>query len=90
MGDAARAPAVRLTADLRAAGVGALLGFGGRSLKAQLKAADKAGLAYALILGDQELAQGVVVARNMGTGQQEAIALAGVVEWLREKATSNE
>ena len=70
-------------ADLRAAGIGALLAFGGRSLKSQLKGADKAGVAYTLILGDQELADGVVVARDMASSQQETVALAGVVDWLR-------
>ena len=57
LGQAARLPALRLTAELREQGIGALLAFGSRSLKSQLKSADKAGIAYTLILGDTELAE---------------------------------
>ena len=85
LGPAARLPALRLTAELRQNGIGALLAFGSRSLKSQLKSADKAGIAYTLILGDTELASGVVVARDMISSQQETVALDGVVEWLRAR-----
>ena len=85
LGEAARVPALKLVAALRAAGIGALVAFGGRSLKAQLKGADKAGVAYTLIWGDQELATGVVVARDMASSQQETVALAGVVDWLKAR-----
>ena len=82
LGDAARLPAIELVRDLRTAGIGVAPAFGGRSLKSQLKGADKAGIAYTLILGDQELADGVVVVRDMVSSQQETIALTGVVDWL--------
>ncbi len=85
LGEAARLPALRLTTELRQHGIGALLAFGGRSLKAQLKSADKAGVAYTLILGDNELAQGIIVARDMATSQQETIALDGVMDWVRAR-----
>ncbi len=85
LGEAARLPAIRLANDLRAAGIGALLAFGGRSLKSQLKSADKGGVAFTLILGDQELANDIILARDMASSQQEPIALAGVVDWLRAR-----
>jgi histidyl-tRNA synthetase len=85
LGQAARVPALRLTRALREAGIGALLAFGGRSLKAQLKSADRAGIAYTLILGDQELATGAILARDMQSHTQEPVALDGVVEWLRAR-----
>jgi histidyl-tRNA synthetase len=85
LGEAARLPAIRLVTDLRAAGIGALLAFGSRSLKSQLKGADKAGVTYALILGDTELANGVIVARDMASSQQETVAADGVVEWVRAR-----
>jgi len=85
LGEAARLPAVKLTRDLRAAGIGAAPAFGGRSLKSQLKSADKSGIAYTLILGEQELADGVVIVRDMASSQQETIALAETVDWLRAK-----
>jgi histidyl-tRNA synthetase len=85
LGQAARIPAARLVSDLRKAEVGALLAFGGRSLKSQLKAADKAGVAYTLILGDDELAKGVVVARDMSSGEQTAVPAAEIVSWLKAR-----
>ena len=63
LGEAARVPALQLVRRLRNAGIAALLAFGNRSLKAQLKAADRAGIAYTLILGEQELAAGAVLAQ---------------------------
>lgn len=85
LGEAARVPALRLVRTLREAGIGALLAFGSRSLKSQLKSADKADVAYTLILGDQELAAGALVARDMRSHAQEPVALNGVVEWLRPR-----
>ncbi len=85
LGEAARVPALQLVRRLRNADIAALLAFGNRSLKAQLKAADRANIAYTLILGDQELATGVVLARDMTTHMQETVALEGVVEWLRRR-----
>jgi len=85
LGAAATVPALKLVRDLREAGVGALLAFGGRSLKAQLKSADRSGVAFTLILGDQELASGNVVARAMAEGQQTTVALTEVVAWLRTR-----
>jgi len=85
LGEAARLPAIELVRDLRTAGIGVAPAFGGRSLKSQLKGADKAGIAYTLILGDQELANGVVVVRDMVSSQQETIALPGIVDWLRAR-----
>jgi histidyl-tRNA synthetase len=83
LGETAHAPALRLVRDLRAAGLGAVLAFGNRSLKAQLKSADKANLAFTLILGEQELASGIIVARDMRTSQQAPVPLPEVVSWLR-------
>ena len=85
LGAAATVTALKLVRDLREAGVGALLAFGGRSLKAQLKSADRSGVAFTLILGDQELASGAVVARAMAEGQQTTVALTEVVAWLRTR-----
>ncbi len=77
--------ALKLVRDLREAGIGALIAFGGRSLKSQLKGADKVGATFALIIGDQELAQGIAVARDLASSQQETVPLAGVADWLRDR-----
>ncbi len=85
LGEAARTTAIKLARDLRAADIGAVLAFGNRSLKSQLKSADKAGIRYTLIIGDSELAEGKVLAREMATSEQVSVPLAEVASWLRSR-----
>jgi len=47
----------------------------GKSLKSQMKQAGRLAARYALILGDEELASGQAVLRNMGAGTQDSLAL---------------
>ena len=70
---AARSTAVKLASDLRRAGIAAVMAVGGRSLKAQMRQADAAGVLYAAILGQEELATGTVVLRRMEDGHQERV-----------------
>lgn len=72
---ASRALAV-LAATLRRAGVRTDRSYGGRGLKAAMKAADGSGARLALILGDRELADGVVMVRDLRTGQQHPVPTA--------------
>jgi histidyl-tRNA synthetase len=85
LGPSAQVPAIKLVRDLRDGGIGALLAFGARSLKSQLKGADKMGVAYTLILGDQELAEGTVVVRDMAGSRQTSVPQAEVIAWLRAR-----
>ena len=52
--------AVTLTAELRRAGLRADRAFDGRSMKSQIKSADRSGALVALVVGPQELAEGTV------------------------------
>ena len=54
----------------------------GKSLKSQMKRADKLHCRYALILGDRELSTGKLELRDMGTGAQEPIRLDGIEETI--------
>ena len=83
LGQKAKITALKLLADLRSAGLGATCAFGDRSLKAQLRTANKSGAAFALILGEEEVRAGQVVVRDMAKGEQRAVALEEVVAWLR-------
>jgi histidyl-tRNA synthetase len=83
LGEAARVAGIKLVRDLRDAGIGAVLAVGGRSLKSQLKSADKAGIRYALIIGESELAEGKALAREMATGEQASLPIAEIAAWLR-------
>ena len=57
--------AVSITSESRAAGLAVDRGFDNRSLKAQMKLANRSGAAFALIVGDDELAADTVVAKPM-------------------------
>jgi histidyl-tRNA synthetase len=85
LGDAARDRAFSLLRELRGQGLAAEMDLEGRSLKAQMSLADRLGAAYVVILGDREMAEGVAQVRQMGTGDQEQVALAELAEFCREK-----
>jgi histidyl-tRNA synthetase len=72
---AARSAAVKLTSELRRAGIAAVMTVGERSLKAQMRQANAAGVRYAAILGEEELATDTVVLRRMEDGHQERVAI---------------
>jgi histidyl-tRNA synthetase len=57
--------ATRLTAELRAAGLAADRGFDNRSMKAQMKLANRSGAEAAVIVGDNELAAGTIVIKPL-------------------------
>ena len=63
-----RAAAFRLAADARRAGHAARLELGGRSLKGQLKQADRSGARYVAILGDEGTSL-----KDMETGEQKTV-----------------
>lgn len=68
---------------LRGAGVTTLADVDGRKMAAQLKQADREGVAKALILGTDELAKGTVTLRDLVTGEQREIGIDQVVEAIR-------
>jgi histidyl-tRNA synthetase len=79
VGDAGRARARDLVHAVRAAGVASDTSFEDRPLKAQLKMADRAGAAYAAIVGDRELEAGTVTLRRLEDGQQDDVTADAVV-----------
>ena len=84
LGEAARPPAHLLARDLRHAGVTALVDYDARSLRAQMKRADRSGARRVLILGDDEIARGEVTVKDMLSGEQAAVARDDVVRRLTE------
>ena len=71
VGEGARPAALELAAQLRSAGVGAILSSGSRALRGQMRQANALGIPYALILGDDEIQRGEVVVRDMQASTQE-------------------
>ena len=79
MGDAAEAKAVGIIADLRRAGLACDMGYRG-NMKKRMQRANASGAAFAIILGDDELARGEAAVRDLQSGQQEAVALDRLIE----------
>jgi histidyl-tRNA synthetase len=72
--------ALQLCQQFRTAGFASERAYGGRAMKAQMKAADKSGATYAVIIGTDELSQSVATVKSMVDGHQEEISLDAVVE----------
>ncbi|MCX6539631.1 MAG: histidine--tRNA ligase [Acidobacteria bacterium] len=79
MGEAARDAAIGLLRDLRRAGFEAHMEYEGRSIKSQMKRADRLKAVLTLIIGDDELAAGVVTAKDMKTSEQIRVPRDGVM-----------
>ncbi|HHX43506.1 MAG TPA: histidine--tRNA ligase [Chloroflexi bacterium] len=65
IGQEAKVRALQLLNELRESGIRAVIGFGDRSLRAQLRSANRSQVAYAVILGEEELASGQVRIQDM-------------------------
>ena len=67
--------AFELTAALRQEGIAAQTDVMGRSLRAQMKYADKMNAKFTIVIGDNEIADGLADIKNMKTGEKTRIAL---------------
>jgi histidyl-tRNA synthetase len=83
LGEAAGRKAVSLLAECRAAGVEAVMGFGERSLKAQMREANTRGAGRVAVIGESELEGGIVQLKSMEDGGQTAVAWNDLVAALR-------
>jgi histidyl-tRNA synthetase len=74
-GESSRKQAPLLAQRLRRAGYSTDVDFLDRSVKAQMKQADRVGARTVLVVGDAELVAGQVLVRHMASGQQEVVDL---------------
>ena len=81
-GDAARDANAALLRELRLAGIAADSDPSGRSVKAQFKMAEREGTAFALVTGEDELASGTVVLKNLSTREESKVPRAEIVARL--------
>ena len=79
LGEKAQRRGFSLAQELRAGGVWAELDYEGKSLKSQMRKADKMKSLYVIILGEEELKKNRVILRNMATKGQEEVPLEEVV-----------
>jgi histidyl-tRNA synthetase len=83
LGDAARNACVILLSQLRSANLAADMDYTGRRMKGMLEQADRVRARYALIVGDDEISEGVVQVRDMQTKQQTKVPIANLAQTLR-------
>ncbi len=83
MGQAAKSVALKYAAGLRASGFKVELAFGDRALKTAMKIADKSGARYSLVIGDQEIASGVVEVKEMLSGSVNSVRLDSLASALK-------
>ena len=83
LGEAAQEEAFKLVMDLRDAGFSAAVDYAGRSMKAQMKQANKLGAKFAAIMGDDELSEGVVMLRDMAGSEQEKVPVNELISKLK-------
>jgi histidyl-tRNA synthetase len=81
MGEQAEKRALKLAQELREKGLCIDVGYSGNMQK-RMKRADKIGASHALIIGDNELAKGVIVVKNLSSGTQAEVKWGEVYESL--------
>ncbi len=79
---------VALVHELRALGLRADRAYGGRSVRAQMKQADRSGAAWVVVLGRREAERGVVTVKNMDRGDQVEVPRPEVGAWIATKKES--
>ena len=72
LGDAAENYALKLSETLRSHGLKVVLNSGGSSFKSQMKRADKSGAAFAVIIGDDEMKEGVAQVKSLRVENQQS------------------
>lgn len=84
MGGSAREWAVPVLQQVRGMGLSATMDYQGRSLKAQMKDANRAAANYTLIVGDHELARNRFTFRDMGASEEESLSLDEILERMQK------
>ncbi|MBQ9179767.1 MAG: histidine--tRNA ligase [Firmicutes bacterium] len=74
VGDEAKKKALSLTGELRRKGLKIAMDPMGRNMKGQFKYADRLSARYTIVIGDDEIAKGVVSVKEMESGEQKEVA----------------
>lgn len=82
LGDAAKVEAFKIVQSVREHYIPCEMDGQGKSMKAQLKYANKINAKYVIILGDDELANGEAIVRFMETSEQETVPLSTISEHI--------
>ncbi len=85
LGQSAKLVALQVAETLRQANIGVFFTPGDRSFKAQLKAANRNKVSFAIIMGDDEVETGQVTVRDMADSSQSSVKVTELVDWLQER-----
>ncbi len=83
LGKSAQTKALAIIQNLRQANVYAECDLVGRSLKAQMKYADKINAKYTAIIGDTEIETGKAILKNMATSEQTEVEISALAEFFK-------
>jgi histidyl-tRNA synthetase len=82
LGEEAARTLFSLVTTVRRAGIAADLAYGGKGLKAAMKAANRSGARYALVAGERDLAEGVIQLKDLASGEQRPVPADALVSEL--------
>lgn len=85
LGEKARSVGIKLIMELRKNGISTEFDPDKTSMNAQMKAANKTGAEFALILGDDELKKNKIILKNLANGEQEDIKIIDIINSLKDK-----
>jgi histidyl-tRNA synthetase len=83
LGEESKTAALTIAQQLRSSGFRVEISFGDRALKGSMKAADKSGAAYVIVLGESEISSGTVELKEMSTGKASSVTLASLQKHLQ-------
>ena len=83
------APAIALAEALRAGGIRVQLYSEQKKFKQKMAYCDKLGVPYAVLLGEDEIAEGVCSVKNMATGEQVKLSPADAAAYIRNGLAQN-
>ena len=86
LGHPAKEMALSVAQDLRQSGFKVEIAFGDRALKGAMKAADKSGSAFAIVLGETELTSGTVELKRMKDGELSSVKISDLGKALSAHA----
>lgn len=82
LGEENKGLVAKLLNDLRGSGISADMAYGDRALKGSMKAADKAGAEYVVVIGSEEISSGKVLLKEMKSGHEKEVRISSLKDEL--------
>jgi histidyl-tRNA synthetase len=83
LGEETKSLALSIANQLRAQGISTEMAFGERALKGAMKAADKSGARFVVVIGDSEISEGVVEIKRMEDGAVNSVKITQLAAELK-------